>query len=303
MKWTGVQNNVWWEQNNVWWQRTSWDVLVMVYLVREELWWLFYPARVMPLSFWGQCPFPLNVLIRDVGGKKYKRTIFSSQKPAVTKGRQLVCSAVSLCSYPPPLASALLHFENQIKEKKQTTLFKTTEKTSPEDKIRSDPEELNLLWLGSQLPYVALDALLRPMPPRLPQGNRPKGGDEACQCVHPTPDSPGRHGGTVAWAPGAGFFLLPCSVSPDHQQGSVLFGLHQGVRNQRDSSEGQQYLFLAQRVSHQNIKFCSGAAKGKCFLKCRWIHHSNNELRVLFKGLTIQITEMFLASKMQRPNS
>lgn len=119
-----------------------------------------------------------------------------------------MCSAVSLYSYPSPLASALLHFENQMKEKKQAALFKTTEKTSPEDKIRSDPEELNLLWMGSQLPCVALDALFRPMPPRLPQGNRLKGGDEACQCVHPHPDWPGRHRGTVAWTPGAGCLLL-----------------------------------------------------------------------------------------------
>lgn len=44
--------------------------------------------------------------------KDPKRTVFSSQKPAIAKNGQALCSPVGVCSHPLPLASALLPFEN-----------------------------------------------------------------------------------------------------------------------------------------------------------------------------------------------
>lgn len=233
---------------------------------------------------------------------KDKRTVFSFWKAAIKKGRQLVCSAVSLCGYPSPLASALLPFENTAEaKKKQLSLnWMKKKKKTHEGEIRSDTDELNLLWTGSQIPSTALGVLLLPMPLRVPSGDRSKGCDKAGQHEQPHPDSPNRD--TTAWAPGPGHLLLHrnnnCCLS--HRPTNLaLFCVAstkvweiKGIAQKAKSTFPQPKYFLTRTPL---LLRCSQRKK-ESFLKYGCTHHSCNELRILFLGPTIGITEILLPS-------
>lgn len=147
MRWTG-------REDSVWSQRTSWDVLVMMSPVREGQWCPLHPhpyatviLRITSPSSKGSDKWGLKTHTHTPQNQtkiKDKRTVFSFWKAAIKKGRQLVCSAVSLCGYPSPLASALLPFENTAEaKKKQLSLNWMKKKKKKHLKAKSDLTQMN----------------------------------------------------------------------------------------------------------------------------------------------------------------
>lgn len=228
---------------------------------------------------------------------KDRRIVFSSQKSAC-KGRQLVHSADSLCSHSSPLASALLLFKNPAEGKAGGSVL--TEKKTPEGEIKSDPAELILLWTGSQMSYLlwvlyffqSLQGHPRWQTERLwwgllaqPSPSRFTRKTWRHSCLSPR-----------SWLSPFAQEQQPFFISPDHQPGCFVW-----IAVRCDKSKRQfrslVVLFSGRKNFLPGHQLCSGACKGKCFLKYGFICHSNNELRLLFLGQTIEIIKMLLASE------
>lgn len=246
MRWTG-------REDSVWSQRTSWDVLVMMSPVREGQWCPLHPhpyatviLRITSPSSKGSDKWGLKTHTHTPQNQtkiKDKRTVFSFWKAAIKKGRQLVCSAVSLCGYPSPLASALLPFENTAEAKKKQLSLNWMKKK------KKNTWRRNQIWHRWIKP--SLDRISNPQ--HCSGCAASSNASESAQWWQ----IKGLWRGWSAWAAPSWFTkqghncLSPrtwsppfaqeqqlLSVSSAHQPGSVLCGFHKGMRNQRDSSEG-----------------------------------------------------------------